>query len=35
MIDAGGEVLAADGLPPAGDWLPDSERVAVVHGPEP
>jgi len=36
MIDAGGEVLAADGLPAAeGDWLPDSERVAVVNGPEP
>jgi two-component system LytT family sensor kinase len=36
MIDAGGEVLAADGLPaPTGDWLPASERVAVVNGPEP
>ena len=36
MIDAGGEVLAADGLPAAaGDWLPDSERIAVVNGPEP
>jgi two-component system LytT family sensor kinase len=36
MIDAGGEVLAADGLPAAsGDWLEESERVAVVHGPPP
>ncbi|HET6550383.1 MAG TPA: histidine kinase [Solirubrobacter sp.] len=36
MIDAGGEVLATDGLPPPdGDWLPDSQRVAVVRGPAP
>jgi len=36
LIDAGGEVLAVDGLPAVeGDWLPDSERVAVVHGPDP
>jgi two-component system LytT family sensor kinase len=36
MIDAGGEVLAADGLPAAaGDWLEDPGRVAVVRGPAP
>jgi len=36
MIDAGGEVLAADGLPEAtGDWLGDDERVTVLNGPAP
>ena len=35
LIDAGGAVLAVDGLPAPGGWLPESERVAVVNGPEP
>jgi two-component system LytT family sensor kinase len=36
MIDAGGEVLAADGLDGGPfEWLPESGRVAVVHGPAP
>jgi len=37
LIDDGETVLAADGLPAKEDlsWLPDSERVEVVHGPSP
>lgn len=37
LIDDGETVLAADGLPAKEDlgWLPDSERVEVVHGPAP
>ena len=35
LIDAGGAVLAVDGLPAPGGWLPESERVTVVSGPEP
>src|SRR4051794_8582039 len=38
LIDDGATVLAADGVrvgdtPP--DWLPDTDRVSVEHGPDP